>query len=72
MSKVETLTEAITQEIVGFLMADYNLELDEAMKLLYNSELFDKLHDIDTGLYIEGSAYVYELLKDELSDCTPC
>ena len=66
MSKVEVLTEAITQEILGFLMIDNNLELDEAMNLLYNSDLFDKLQDTETGLYLEGSAYVYELLKDEL------
>jgi len=66
MSNVEVLTEAITQEIVGFLMTDNDLELDEAMNLLYSSNLFDKLQDIETGLYLEGSAYVYELLKDEL------
>jgi len=66
MSKVEVLIEAITQEIVGFIMTDKNLELDEAMNLLYSSDLFDKLQDIETGLYLEGSAYVYELLKDEL------
>ena len=66
MNKVDVLTEAITQEIIGFLMTDNNLELDEAMNLLYSSDLFDKLQDIDTGLYLEGSAYIFELLKDEL------
>ena len=68
MSKIDVLTEAITQEIIGFLMVDKGLELDEAMNLLYSSELFDKLQDIETGLYVEGAAYVYELLKDELAD----
>lgn len=67
MSKVDVLTEAITQEIVGYLIADNNLELEEAMNLLYTSNLFEKLNDIETGLYLEGSAYVYELLKDELN-----
>lgn len=67
MSKVEVLTEAITQEIIGFLMTDKNLELEDAMNLLYSSELFDKLNEEETGLYLEGSAYIYELLKDELS-----
>jgi len=67
MSKIDVLTEAITQEIIGFLIADRSLELDEAMNLLYNSDLFDKLQDIETGLYLESSAYVYELLKDELA-----
>ena len=66
MSKVEALTEAITQEILGYLIIDNNLELDEAMNLLYNSDMFDKLQDTETGLYLEGSAYIYELLKDEL------
>ena len=59
--------EAITQEIVGFLMVDNNLELETAMNLFYSSQLFDKLHEKETGLYLEGSAYVYELLKDELA-----
>ena len=67
MSKIDVLTEAITQEIIGFLMEDRSLELDEAMNLLYNAELFDKLQDAETGLYLESSAYVYELLKDELT-----
>jgi len=70
MNKVEVLTEAITQEIVGFLMSDKGLELEDAMNLLYSSDLFDKLNDEETGLYLEGSAYIYELLKDELADCT--
>ena len=67
MSNIDILTESITQEVIGFLMADNKIELDEAMSILYNSELFDKINDVETGLYLEGSAYVYELLKDELT-----
>jgi len=66
MSKVEVLAEAITQDVIGFLMTDNSIELDDAMKILYNSKLFDKINDQSTGLYLEGSAYIYELLKDEL------
>jgi len=68
VSKVETLTEAVTQEIVGFLMLDNNMELEAAMTHFYNSILYEKLHDKETGLYLEGSAYVYELFKDELAE----
>jgi len=68
MSKAEALTEAITQDIVRFLIADKSVELDEAMSILYSSDFFDKLNEEETGLYLEGSAYVYELLKDELAD----
>ena len=68
MSKVETLIEAITQDVVGFLMLDNDVELEAAMTLFYNSSLYEKLHDEETGLYLEGSAYVYELFKDELAE----
>jgi len=67
MNKVEALIETITQEIVSFIMEDNDIEIDAAMNLFYNSVLFEKLHDPETGLYLEGSAYVYEFLKDELT-----
>ena len=57
----------LVEEIVGFVMEDMDLELDKAMELLFGSQLFDKLHDIETGLYLEGSAYVYDFLKEELA-----
>jgi hypothetical protein len=68
MNKTDAFVESITQDIVGFLIMDRKIELEAAMNLFYNSVLFDKLHDIKTGLYLEGAAYVYELLKDEFSD----
>ena len=75
MSKAEALIEAVTQDIIGFLIEDNNIELEAAMELFYNSIFYEKIYDVETGLYLEGSAYVYELLKDELSgndpsDCT--
>lgn len=36
------------------------------MKVFYNSETYEKLLDEDTGLYLEGAPYVYEILKDEM------
>lgn len=35
------------------------------MEIFYNLQTFDKLTDIETGLYLEGSAYVYGLFQDE-------
>ena len=37
------------------------------MNLLYNSEIYNKLLDIETGLYRESPAYVYGLLQDEFN-----
>ena len=37
------------------------------MNFFYESEVFDKLQDVETGLYRESSAYIYDLYKDELN-----
>lgn len=65
MSNKEQLIEYIIQDIVEFIAGDLSLEYDEAMKLFYESETFDKLQQIDTGLYRESPAYVYGLFQDE-------
>lgn len=38
------------------------------MDIVYNSLVFDKLTDVETGLYKESSSYVYMLLRDELNE----
>ena len=35
------------------------------MKLFYSSETFEKLYQIETGLYLESVAYVYGIFQDE-------
>jgi len=68
MSKREQLMEYITQDIVVLLMKDRGLDVDEAINLFYSSIVFEKLHDEETGLYLEGSLYVYDLLQNELAN----
>ena len=68
MSKREQLMEYITQDIVVLLMKDRGLEVDEAINLFYNSVVFEKLYAEETGLYLEGSLYIYDLLKNELAN----
>lgn len=64
--KAQYLSEGIAKDIVAYLMEDEGLTLPEAIGLFHNSETFAKLSDPKTGLYIESSAYVYEILKSEL------
>ena len=54
-----------TQDIIEFIMSDLNIDYDEAMKLFYSSETFEKLYQIETGLYLESAAYVYGIFQDE-------
>ena len=64
--KVQYLIEGTTKDIIVYLMEDNDTDIPTAITLFYNSETFEKLSDEDTGLYIEGSAYVYEILKSEI------
>jgi hypothetical protein len=66
MDVVKALIEGVTQDIIAYLVEDDNISIEQAMETVYNSTLFDKLSDPETGLYRESSAYVYSLLKDEM------
>ncbi|MFI3237612.1 MAG: hypothetical protein R3Y47_06220 [Lachnospiraceae bacterium] len=66
MGKKEQLIEFIIKDMVVYITENEEVEFDEAMRIVYNSETFTKLQDVETGLYVESSSYVYELLKDEL------
>jgi hypothetical protein len=68
MSKQELLVEYIVRDIVEFYIAEYSADIQSALERLYNSKLFEKLQDETTGLYLCGSAYVYDLFCDELKN----
>lgn len=70
MNKKRQLIEYIIQDIIVFIMEDSSIELDEAMNQFYNSKVFEKLQDAETGLYLEGSAYVYDLFLNERENGT--
>jgi hypothetical protein len=65
MSKQEMLIEYNIQEIIDYISNDKDIDYDEAMHQFYSSKVFEKLNDIDTGLYLESPAYVYDLFKSE-------
>ncbi len=64
--KAHYLIEGITKDIIAYLMQDNDMDMPEAISLFHNSETFEKLSEETTGLYIESSAYVYEILKSEM------
>lgn len=68
MADKKILIEGIIQDLVSYICEDKGIAIDEAMTVVYSSIVYIKLIDEATGLYRESSAYVYELLKDELAD----
>ena len=59
----QEMIEYTTQEVITYLMEDNGITMEQAMEQFYMSDVFEKLNDIETGLYLEGSMYIYEMLK---------
>ena len=60
-----TMIEYTTQDVVRYLMEFDGMTMEDAMEQFHLSWTFEKLNDIETGLYLEGSGYIYEMLKRE-------
>ena len=67
MGKREQIIEFLIQDIVDMIAEDQNIEYDEAMNKFYYSEIFEKLQEQETGLYLESPEYIYDLFKDEMN-----
>lgn len=64
--QIGILINARIKDMATWLMEDFKYSLEEALDCVYNSELFEKLQDLETGLYYQSSGYNYELLKEEM------
>ena len=64
--QIGILINARIKDMAMWLMEDFKYSLEEALDCVYNSELFEKLLDLETGLYYQSSGYNYELLKEEI------
>jgi hypothetical protein len=64
--KQKQLIEYAMQDLVAMLVERKGLAIQDAMKILYHSDFHGKLQDIETGLYLEGTEYLYGILIEEL------
>ncbi len=67
MTKQQQMIEYMIQDLVEIIVEVKKIEYDVAMSLLYSSAIYDKISDVETGLYRESPAYVYGLLQDEIN-----
>lgn len=66
LAQKDFLINYAIDQITVFLMEDYHLELPEALEQIYNSQFYEKIVNLDTGLYYQSAAYNYGLLKHEI------
>jgi hypothetical protein len=59
-----------TDKMVSYLMKDFNLQLTDALDVIYNSRTFECLTQTENDLYTQSAPYVYEYLKKEYTTGT--
>ena len=64
-AKQKQLIEYATQDLVALLVEREKFSIQDAMSVVYHSRLHEKLLDVETGLYLEGSEYLFGLLSEE-------
>lgn len=60
------LVSHIVDRLTEYLVLDNSMEIAEALKIVYQSKVYQQLQDEEGGLYAQSPSYIYELLKEEL------
>lgn len=61
------LIDALVERLTLLVMEEYKLSVTEALSLVYNSQLYEKIVDVETGLYYQSALYNYNLLRREIT-----
>lgn len=65
-NEIKFLIDTLTKNLVLMVIKDFGISVKEALDAVYNSQLYDKILDLDTGLYYQSAGYNYQLLHKEL------
>ena len=66
--QINFIIDCDVEEIVSLLQEDYGMKIRDAFNTVYNSNIYKKLIDTETGLYIQSPLYIYEYLKEEINE----
>lgn len=55
------------EQLVSFLQEDYSMSLLDAFDVVYTSDIYERLVNPKTGLYLQSADYIYDYLKDEMA-----
>lgn len=65
--QTQFLTSSLVEQLALMAMKDYGLTMIDALALVYNSQWYEKVTDLETGLYFQSPAYNYRLLRHEVA-----
>lgn len=60
------LIDSLVEQLTLMAVEEYKLSVPQALQLVYNSQLYEKITDLETGLYYQSAKYNYELLRHEM------
>lgn len=60
------LIDSLIEQLTLMAVEEYKITIPEALQLVYNSQLYEKITDLETGLYYQSAKYNYELLRHEM------
>ena len=63
----QVIINSDVEEIVLLLQKEYHLSLIDAFEKVYTSQIYEKLTNTKTGLYLQSPAYIYDYLKEEIA-----
>lgn len=66
MIDFEYQIECTTRDLADKLVGDFSMTVPKALRVVYNSETYEKLINPKTGLYFQSPLYVYDFLKNEV------
>lgn len=70
-NKQTFLTDYLLAELLKLIMKKREVSMQDALDILYNSQLYAKISDPRTGLYFQSADYNYEILEEELNHANP-
>lgn len=65
-NETKFLLDTLTKNLILKVVEEFNCSMTEAMDMVYNSQLYEKILDVGTGLYYQSAGYNFELLKKEM------
>jgi hypothetical protein len=65
-NETKFLIDSLTKNLVLRVIKEFKLSIKESLDAVYNSQLYDKILDLETGLYFQSAGYNYQLLRKEL------
>lgn len=65
-TKIKFLIDSLVEDMAKYLMEEKGLSMVDALDIIYNSQTYEKITDLSTGLYFQSSDYNYNILQHEM------